>query len=51
MISTDPEGRSKLYVAGMYYDDVDVSGAGPLLAARRAELETRDLGVGTHIPF
>jgi methanesulfonate monooxygenase small subunit len=50
VISTDPEGRSKLYIAGMYHDEIDVSGAVPLLAARRAQLETRDLGVGTHIP-
>ncbi len=51
LISTDPEGRSKLYVAGMYHDVIDTSGATPLLADRKAQLETRDLGVGTHIPI
>jgi methanesulfonate monooxygenase small subunit len=50
VVSTDPEGRSKLYIAGMYHDEVDLSSGRPLLARRRAQLETRDLGVGTHIP-
>lgn len=50
VISTDPEGRSKLYIAGHYHDVVDLSGDKPLLASRVAQLETRDLGVGTHIP-
>ena len=50
VISTDPEGRSKLYIAGTYHDVVDLSTGAPLLASRVARLETRDLGVGTHIP-
>jgi len=50
LISTDPEGRSKLYIAGTYHDVVDFSSGAPLLASRVAQLETRDLGVGTHIP-
>ncbi|MEQ8247353.1 MAG: nuclear transport factor 2 family protein [Alphaproteobacteria bacterium] len=49
--NTDPEGRSNLFVAGTYFDEVDCRGARCLLKARRAHLETRDLGIGSHIPI
>jgi methanesulfonate monooxygenase subunit beta len=48
---TDPEGRSQLFVAGTYYDEVDCSGDRCLLKKRKAHLETRDLGIGSHIPI
>lgn len=50
VISTDPEGRSKLFLAGSYHDEIDLGSGAPLLASRRVQLETRDLGVGTHVP-
>ena len=49
--NTDPEGRSSLFVAGTYFDEVDCRGPRCLLKARRAHLETRDLGIGSHIPI
>lgn len=51
VISTDPEGRSKLFAAGMYFDEVAMDRDIPMLAARHVQLETRDLGIGTHIPL
>jgi methanesulfonate monooxygenase subunit beta len=51
VVSTDPEGRSRLFATGMYFDEVNTGGAVPLLAGRRVQLETRDLGIGTHLPL
>lgn len=48
---TDPDGRSQLFVAGTYYDVVDCAGDQCLLKKRNAHLETRDLGIGSHIPI
>jgi methanesulfonate monooxygenase small subunit len=48
---TDPDGRSQLIVAGTYYDVVDCAGDQCLLKKRKAHLETRDLGIGSHIPI
>jgi len=49
--STDPEGRSRLFCAGTYFDEVSIDGGVPMLTSRQAHLETRDLGIGTHIPL
>ncbi len=48
---TDPEGASRLFAAGNYLDEIDTSTGKPLLASRRAHLESRDLGIGSHIPL
>ncbi len=48
---TDPQGRSQLFVAGTYCDEVDCRGERFLLRKRNAHLETRDLGIGSHIPI
>lgn len=48
---TDPQGRSQLFVAGTYFDEVDCRGDRFLLKMRNARLETRDLGIGSHIPI
>ena len=48
---TDPDGVSQLFVARTYYDEVDCRGERYLLKKRRAHLETRDLGIGSHIPI
>ncbi len=48
---TELDGRSRLFVVGHYHDRIDVSGAAPLLVERRAHLETRDLGIGLHVPI
>lgn len=49
--TTDPEGRSRLFAVGMYIDEVDTGAGVPMLASRTVRLETRDLGVGSHIPL
>jgi len=46
---TTPEGQSSLFVAGTYFDVIDL--AAGKLKQRRAHLETRDLGIGSHIPI
>jgi methanesulfonate monooxygenase small subunit len=51
VIATDGNGKSSVFVTGNYYDDIDCSGDQPLLRSRRAHLETRDLGTGTHMPI
>jgi methanesulfonate monooxygenase small subunit len=48
---TDPEGRSQLFVAGTYFDEIESDGERCLLKKRKAHLETRDLGIGSHIPI
>jgi len=50
LIHTDPEGNSKLFAAGQYEDEIDLSGDTPRLGARVVRLETRELGPGMHIP-
>jgi len=51
VINTDLEGRSTLFAVGRYHDKVDTAGAAPLLVSRRVHLETRDLGIGSHVPI
>ncbi len=48
---TDHEGRSHLLAVGRYFDTVDVGGPAPLIKARETYLETRDLGIGSHVPL
>lgn len=49
VVHTTPEGQSQLFVAGNYHDEIDLDGR--KLKSRRAHLETRDLGIGSHIPI
>jgi len=54
---TDPDGRTRLWVVGRYRDRIVVGAAaapgtpGLRLAAREAVLDTRDLGIGSHVPI
>lgn len=50
LIHTDPDGVSKLFAAGQYFDVIEVSGEAPRLVERVVQLETRELGPGMHIP-
>lgn len=45
------DGRSSLFAVGRYHDRVILSGDALLLLERRAHLETRDLGIGLHVPI
>lgn len=50
-IHTDHEGRSHLLAAGRYSDVVTVQDGRTLLSSRETQLETRDLGIGSHVPI
>jgi len=49
--ATDRDGASRLFAVGRYRDRVDYGSAVPLLMARDVLLQTRDLGVGLHVPL
>lgn len=60
---TDPDGRTRLWVVGRYRDRIVVGAAGAggnegpagatgaRLASREVVLDTRDLGIGSHVPI
>jgi methanesulfonate monooxygenase small subunit len=49
---TAPDGgATSLYATGKLHDAVDVQDGKALLARRTVLLDTRELGIGTHIPF
>ncbi len=50
-VRTSPEGVSELFAAGRYLDVVDVAGGTPRLAGRETRLDTRELGIGSHVPI
>ncbi len=49
--ATDRDGASRLFAVGRYRDKVDFGLDAPLLVARDVVLQTRDLGVGLHVPL
>lgn len=52
VIHTDLHGRSDLFVAGRYFDEiVSVHSDRLALKSRRVHLDTRDLGIGSHVPI
>ena len=51
IVRTDPEGLSHVFAAGRYFDGVDVTGPAPMLTDRTLRLQTRDIGIGTEVPF
>jgi methanesulfonate monooxygenase small subunit len=48
---TTPEGATRVWAVGRYHDVIDVSGETPLIADRDMKLETREVGIGTHLPM
>jgi methanesulfonate monooxygenase subunit beta len=44
-------GATELFAVGKIHDRVRLSGGGARLVQRRIQLETRLLGIGSHIPF
>lgn len=44
-------GASALFAVGKIHDRVALGGDGPRLRRRHIKLDTRMLGIGTHIPF
>ena len=51
VVRTDPEGLSHILAAGRYFDFIDVTGPVPMLLSRILRLQTRDIGIGTEVPF
>lgn len=50
-IHTNMEGHSRLMAVGRYIDEIGGSTRGLRLLNRETRLETRDLGVGSHVPI
>lgn len=48
---TTPEGGTSVYAVGKYFDQVDTSGAQPLIVDREVRLETREVGIGSIVPM
>lgn len=44
-------GATELFAVGKYFDRVSLEGDGPLFASRNVRLDTRELGIGSHIPL
>jgi methanesulfonate monooxygenase small subunit len=44
-------GATELFAVGKYFDEVSLEGGAPLLASRNVRLDTRELGIGSHLPF
>ena len=43
-------GSTELFAVGKYFDTVSLAGDGPLLKSRNVRLDTRELGIGSHMP-
>ena len=50
-VQTSPEGVSALFAVGRYIDVVEIAGEFPRLLRREARLDTRELGIGSHVPI
>ena len=48
---TTPEGATSVWAVGRYHDVIHISGQTPLIADRNLKLETREVGIGTHLPM
>lgn len=44
-------GATELFAVGKYFDEIDLEGESPLLAGRNVRLDTRELGIGSHMPL
>ena len=44
-------GATELFAVGKYFDTVSLEGGAPLLSSRNVRLDTRELGIGSHLPF
>ena len=51
VFSTDFEGRSRLLAVGRYEDRVVIGQDCLQLQSRELQLDTRDLGIGSHVPL
>ncbi len=44
-------GATQLFAVGKYFDRVSLEGEAPLLSSRNVRLDTRELGIGSHLPL
>ena len=44
-------GATELFAVGKYFDTVSFESGTPLLAGRNVRLDTRELGIGSHMPL
>ena len=51
IIHTDLEGKSNIFCVGRYQDVLISKKSSVSLLSRHAHLETRDLGIGSHVPI
>ena len=45
------EDTTELFAVGKYFDTVSLEGDAPLLTRRNVRLDTRERGIGSHMPF
>jgi len=50
-LHTELDGTTRLYAVGRYIDTVTMSDGRVLFLGRDTQLETRDLGIGSHVPL
>ena len=51
VLVTGYDGKTAVLAAGRYEDSIQLEGEVPLLLSRTVRLETRDLGIGSHVPI
>ncbi len=51
VLATGFDGKTEVLAAGRYEDSFELEGEAPLLLSRTVRLETRDLGIGSHVPI
>ncbi len=44
-------GATELFAVGKYFDTISLEGGRPLLTGRNVRLDTRELGIGSHMPL
>ena len=44
-------GATELFAVGKYFDTISLEGDATLLTSRNVRLDTRELGIGSHLPF
>jgi hypothetical protein len=44
-------GATSLFAVSKYFDTVTLEEEAPLLASRNVRLDTRELGIGSHLPL
>ncbi len=51
VLVTGFDGKTAVLAAGRYEDSIELGSGAPLLLSGTVRLETRDLGIGSHVPI